>query len=1180
MLSRLMEDLLDRLATTGGMTEWLAAMENADDNLVISGLRAGGVAAALAALARKCKHPLLVVTSSLDRAEALTDGALFFGAHPLIFPNFDTLPFETTEPVLHLASSRIRVLARLASLQEDAAGHSKEPPPLIIAPIDALLTRVLPPQALAPQVVRLTWAQTVDAETLATQLTAMGFTREALVESPGEFAIRGSIIDIFPPDAELPWRLDLFGDEIEQIRKFDPGTQRSQPLDREIEAVEILPSAIIGPKLDWLMRGERLTSVFNFLTEDTIILIDGPSRIEQRLLHFDDTATRHWNDIQKPREHDAANFFVEHRLTPGAWLLSALQAREAIAGFRTISLATISADDDASLELTPTHAVKKISVNMHSFESIPSQFTEYVGLIRERQRKGHWVIIVCDNNGQVLRLDELLREQEVSALPVTQDSNPGLIRNALPMGAQAEGRDVILCIGELHEGFYSNDAGLFVVTDREIFGRYKKRHIYRKAFRGKPVANPAEIQRGDYVVHMEHGIGLFERIRRQEVDGHMAEFLELTYQEGDKLLVPVDKLHQIQKYASADGKVPALDKLGSKRWDARRRKSMEAVRKMAGELLELYARRAAAEGFAYNPDSTWQNEFEASFIYQETPDQLKAIDDVKRDMIAPKPMDRLVCGDVGYGKTEVAIRAAFKALTEGRQVALLAPTTLLVQQHFNTFVERFADYPFKVGMLSRFRSAKQQREELELLEQGALHLMVGTHRILSKDVKFKDLGLLIVDEEQRFGVAQKEKIKQLRANVDILTLSATPIPRTLYMALSGLRDLSIITTPPADRHPIKTRTIHWDREAIEEAILRELNRGGQVYFIHNRIETIHDVAATLHDIVPNAKMIVAHGQMEENKLEQIMMDFIGGKHDILISTTIVENGIDIPNVNTIIINRADAFGLAQLYQLRGRVGRDVRQAYAYLILPPGQAITPTAIKRLEALEEFTDLGVGFSIAMRDMEIRGTGNILGREQHGAITDIGFEMYCRMLEEAVGELKGQPVAEPLWPVEIKVSVDQFFPDEYIPIESQRIRFYKDVAGARTLPDIDLLVEELVDRYGALPPQAVNLVNVARLKIAAAPWRIDTIRAVPGDRNMPATVRIKAPIFSMELATALAETAGVARGTFVRLRRQSDQLILDVRDEAHDEDEVQKLDPVLQALTDYFEALPPLEEPAPLA
>ncbi|MEN6624938.1 MAG: transcription-repair coupling factor [Candidatus Sumerlaeia bacterium] len=1141
----MIDQFLDRFARGPQTAPLLESIGGSDNNLVISELR-GGAAPAMVALAhRMAGRPTLVLTSSLERAEALTDGLQFFGARPLIFPGFDTLPFEPQEPVLHILSSQWRVFARLIAPMPDA------PPPLIVAPIDALLFRPLTREAMRRQIIDIGWGQKIDVEGLAARLAAMGYEREALVESPGEFSIRGSIVDVYPPDAEMPWRLDLFGEDIEQIRQFDPVTQRSRPRDDEIETIRLLPAAIMGPRLAALDAGEGLGSFFELLAPETLIVRDGPSRIEQRMIHFNDIAAKHWGDVQasRPKEDEPRNFFQAHPFEPADWLLGEGDVDDAIEPLRKIDFADL-APDETDWPVFP--------LATQSFAAIPSQFAAYAELIRERLRKGHRVVIVCDNNGQVMRIEELLRENEIPAMALDQADR----FTHVPDSAMTPWPEVLLAIGELHEGFHCPPAGVFIVTDREIFGRYKRRHIYRRGFRGKAVTAATEIKRGDYVVHMEHGIGQFEGIRRQEVDGKLSELLELTYQEGDKLLVPVDKLHMVQKYASADGKVPALDKLGGKRWLSRKKKSMEAVRKMAGELLALYAQRAAAEGYAFGPDTVWLKEFEASFIYEETPDQLEAIEAVKQDMMGLKPMDRLVCGDVGYGKTEVAIRAAFKALTEKRQVAMLAPTTLLAQQHFNTFTERFADYPFRIAALSRFTSADQQRKTLEQLAAGDVDLVIGTHRLLSRDVKFRDLGLLIIDEEQRFGVAQKEKIKSLRANVDVLTMTATPIPRTLYMALSGLRDLSVINTPPADRHPIKTRTIHWDREAIEEAILRELNRGGQVYFIHNRIESIQDVAARIQEIVPQARLVVAHGRTDERQLEKIMLDFINGKHDILVSTTIIENGIDIPNVNTIVINRADAMGLAQLYQLRGRVGRDVRQAYAYLVLPPGQSITPQAVKRLEALEEFTELGVGFQLAMRDMEIRGTGSLLGSEQHGAIADIGFEMYCQMLEEAVGDLKGQEQEEPLWPVEVKWPVDQFIPEDYIPVESQRIRFYKDLASTRRKEQLDLLLEEMVDRYGQLPQPAVGLVNACRVRLAASPWRIDVVRMNSGAD----VARLTAPIFSVELATALAERAAAARGTFTKLRRNNDTITLEVRDD----DELSE-DDILGALADLMEALP---------
>jgi transcription-repair coupling factor (superfamily II helicase) len=1163
----IIEHFLQRFAAGPGTAELIRGMGSTHGSLVVTESRGGATPGLISILARQAGEPVLVVTNSTERAESLTDGLRFFNCTPLIFPAYDTLPFETQEPVLHILSARNQVIARLIS-----SGNTQSPP-LIVAPVVSLFYRVPPADVLEKQVLNIHWGEPLDPDQTAARLVDMGFRRESLAESPGEFSVRGSIIDIYPPNSEEPWRLDLFGDEIEQIRKYDPVTQRSYPRDSEIENIEIHSNHCHAPAIRHLQEGGVLVPIFDLLPENTRVIIDGPSRIEQRLIHFHEVATRHWQEIQSHNDQEQPCPFITGNLMPNQWVLNEKQIRTALDDHKQVSIADLLpdmgvdpvAEHRESGREDPGHD-PVFPISTQSFEAMPAKFEEYLELFASRLKRGHWIIIVCDNNGQAMRLDELLRENKIPATPIEPEILPEGIQPVLPQHAGDPCPQVLLTIGELHEGFHSPDAGIFIITDREMFGRYKRRHIYRKAYKGKRIADPTEIKREDFVVHIEHGIGRFMGIRRLDVDERQTEFLEIIYQHDDKLLVPVEKVHMVQKYASVEGKAPALDRLGSKTWTHRRKKSMEAVRKLAGEMLETYARREAAEGFAFGPDTVWQKEFEASFVYQETPDQQESIERVKEDMLKPRPMDRLVCGDVGYGKTEVAIRAAFKALVEHKQVAVLAPTTLLVQQHYNTFTERFADFPFRTAMLSRFRTARQQKEIIGKLKDGEVDIVIGTHRILSRDVRFKDLGLLIVDEEQRFGVAQKEKIKNLRADIDILTLTATPIPRTLYMALSGLRDLSVIHTPPANRHPIRTRTIRWDRDLIEEAILRELNRGGQVFFVHNRIETIEEVTRTVKEIAPNARVIFAHGQMEESQLEQIMIDFIDGNYDILVSTTIIENGIDIPNVNTIIINRADTFGLAQLYQLRGRVGRDVRQAYAYLILPPGQAITSQAIKRLETLEEFTELGVGFSIAMRDLEIRGTGNILGREQHGAITDIGYELYCRMLEEAVQELKGLLVRDALWPVELKWPSEQFLPEEYIPVESQRIRFYKQIAGACSRHDLEMVMDELVDRYGSLPEPAASLVNAARVRIAASPWRIDRIRPAPDG-----SVRLVTPQFGIELAGALAEKAEAAGTVFRSLKKQGQQIMLRIR-----EPEDTALEQVLGALADYLEALPEFEPP----
>ncbi|HBF33161.1 TPA: transcription-repair coupling factor, partial [Candidatus Sumerlaeota bacterium] len=736
---------------------------------------------------------------------------------------------------------------------------------------------------------------------------------------------------------------------------------------------------------------------------------------------------------------------------------------------------------------------------VQSYETIKPDLEAYLTLFSARQKQDYSIHLVCDNDGQALRMEELLRSRDLNCRVILSEIKKDQVKksNAItanefsPRDLLQGYQDIVICTGPMQTGFIFPDARLLMVTDREMFGRYKRRHVERRKYKGRAIAAVTDIQRGDYVVHIDHGVGRYIGIREQNIDGRLTELIELEYSDGNKLLVPVENVGHVQKYSSTEGAAPALDNLGGTQWKKRRKKSQEKVEQMAKELLEIYAKREAAVGEAFSPDNTWQVEFEDSFLYQETPDQLRAIEEIKADMCSNKPMDRLLCGDVGFGKTEVAMRAVFKCVMEKRQAAVLVPTTILAQQHFHTFRERFADYPVRVGVLSRFCTDAEQRETIRALKKGEVDVVIGTHRLLSTDVEYLDLGLLVVDEEHRFGVAQKEKIKRLRASIDILTLSATPIPRTLHFALGGLRDMSVINTPPRDRLPVRTRVIHFTPNDIQEAITREINRGGQIYFVHNRVETIARVATQIKSVVPKARICIAHGQMHERELEKVMVDFIDRKFDILVATTIIENGLDIPNVNTIIINRADAFGLAQLYQLRGRVGRDVKRAYAYLVVPDGRPVTDTALRRLRAIEEFTELGMGFQIALRDMEIRGVGNLLGSEQHGAIDTVGFEMYCQMLEEAVQLMRGggQVTDET---VEIQWKISALLPSEYVPVESQRLNFYKRCAAVRTGKELEDMRAELRDRYGELPQATLNLLSISLMRILARRAEVSKVSA----------------------------------------------------------------------------------------
>jgi len=685
---------------------------------------------------------------------------------------------------------------------------------------------------------------------------------------------------------------------------------------------------------------------------------------------------------------------------------------------------------------------------------------------RQWQKDGYLVNILCDNAKQVERMNFILEERR------------------LDIGGISVG------IGLLSEGFISDELKLAMMSDDEIFGRQRQRRRKVKFKEGAPISNYMDLKEGDYVVHVSHGIGIYNGVKHLDIDGRMQDFLMLRYAGSDVLYVPTYQINMVQKHIGGGDDVKLrMDKLGGTRWSQVKARVKKDVQKLAKELLDLYATREALPGHPFSPNIPWQPEFEAAFPYEETPDQLKAIEETLADMERRSPMDRLICGDVGYGKTEVAMRGAFKAVMDGKQIAILVPTTVLAQQHFLTFSERFEQFPVKVGMLSRFRTPKEIKQLLEDLENGKVDIVIGTHRLLSKDVKFHDLGLLIIDEEHRFGVRHKERIKQMRQQVDVLTMSATPIPRTMHLSLVGARDLSLINTPPESRLPIETYVMEFKPEVVRDSILKEMDRGGQIYFVHNRIQSITSIANIVQELVPQARIAVAHGRMNERQLERIMLDFISYKYDVLVCTTIIESGLDIPNVNTIIINRADALGLAQLYQLRGRVGRAKEQAYGYLLYPEARSITESAQKRLRVIEEFTDLSSGFKIALRDLEIRGVGNILGSEQHGHITAVGYDMYCKLLNEAVKELKGEEVVEE---IETKISfpIEAYLPDKYVPDSNQKVSLYKKISELANPQERSDLEEEMRDRYGEIPHSVYALLEIAELKQIAEKFGINDI------------------------------------------------------------------------------------------
>lgn len=1087
--------LLERFGHSGEFIKAYRAISANEPGkpVIVSGLRGGALTAFVAALlkeaaANKLASCVLLVTANAERAaDHFADFDFFEVGESFHYPKSELLPYEEDEPSLEEQLKHLEFLHYLAE-------EGRRNPAVCITSLEALLARVPPLDVLRAHTLTLRWGETVNTDTLSETLESLGYERVPTVERRGEFSLRGGIVDIFPLDTEHAVRVDLFGTEIESIRWFDVHTQRSLRRLGDLETFTVLP-AREKTLLEVALRDAKpLVTLLHLLPPDAIILFDTPETFPLLDERFHSVVMRQYNERCLNDAHIPA---------PETLYCSLKEIESVSQRFRMVKHSVA----DESLAC--------VHFETHSFDGVQPSLEYYLTQIRKRTAENETVAIVCDNIGQAQRMEELLSENGLAAGVVPdptcpaddiEDRNAREFLRLFSSSTFSSAPPVAVTVGDLHKGFVFPGAQLYVVTDREIFGRYRRRPVHRKLYKGVAIADVREIRPGDYVVHLDHGIGRFEGIRTQVMDGRTCEFLEISYADDARLLVPVEKIAYVHKYSGPDQAEPQLDRLGGKRWVQRRTKSKEAVEKLARELAELYARRETARGYAYGPDTHEQIEFEASFLYPETPDQLKAIADVKADMCSPRPMDRLLCGDVGFGKTEVAVRAAFKAIQEKKQVALLCPTTILAQQHFNTFRERFAGYPIRLELLSRFRSAAESKAVLEGLKRGDVDMVIGTHALLSKNVKFRDLGLVIVDEEQRFGVRQKERFKEMRANVDFLTLTATPIPRTLHMALSNLRSMSLITTPPANRHPVKTRIIHFDAEQIEEAILRELNRGGQVYFVHNRVQTIDQVAERLREIVPSARIAVAHGQMPDDELEEVMSRFIDGEYDVLVSTTIIENGLDIPNVNTIIINRADAFGLAQLYQLRGRVGRESRQAYAYLIVPQGQPITEGAVARLAAIEEFAELGSGFHIAMRDLEIRGAGNLLGREQHGTIADVGFELYCKMLEEAVARLQGQ-LEEEEREVEIQWKVEAYIPPDYVPVESQRVALYKRIIEARSLGELDEVADEIRDRYGevpridtegrqteALPIPVENLLTVAAIRILAKRHSVERIVRTP--------------------------------------------------------------------------------------
>lgn len=1095
MVLPFVRDLFADVEKLPGFLRVASHLKDGTGRIGVSGLTPTAKALMMVLWQKHSARPLIVVVPDNRTAEDLVPLLQAFaelcGTDPELIvslPTRDVLPFQNLSPHPEIQEERAIALWKIAT---GAAS-------LVVSPVAATALRLQSAEYYADLARVLRKAEPVEIDPLLTHLNTVGYNAVDVVEMPGEYALRGGLLDVYPPEADRPLRVEFFGDEIESIRKFDPGTQRSSD---PVDEVTLLPltetpvnESVLGA-IHARLSGKRISgseevveqavraggvtvfpgwefyapvagaeqNLFELMPAASVVL-DEPDAIRKEFDHV-------WSRIEEMHERSGVGNLVKPAdlySSPDHWW----EKSKSLRGADVEHLGITRSDQGESVTFSSQPAAR-----FHG--AMPVMLDE----VKAQVGQGRRVLVAVPNTGEVERLADIFSDYSVS----------------FRLGSRTRGGDsyadetsyfsgevltATLVKAYVPDGVVLPDAGLAIFGARDLFdesdsvvSRPQRTKSKTSAF----LSDFRDLQVGDYVVHVEHGIGQYQGLKEINQGDGNAEFMLLEYAEGARLYVPLTRLDLVQKYRSSEGIKPALNHLGTAAWSKTKARVRKAMKDMTEELLKLYAERKSAEGKAFSPDNDWMREFEDAFEYNETDDQNYAIADVKRDMESTLPMDRLLCGDVGYGKTEVAMRAAFKCVNDGRQVAVLAPTTVLAFQHYETFKQRFAAFPVTIEMISRFRSAKQQKEILQKLEAGKIDILIGTHRLLSQDIKFTDLGLLVVDEEQRFGVRHKERIKQMRKQVDVLTMSATPIPRTLHMSLVGLRDMSVIETPPKDRIAIQTVVANWDDKLIQSAIEQELDRGGQVYFVHNRVDTIWEMAAKLQELVPRARVIVGHGQMGEGELEKVMLKFMHHEADILVATTIIENGLDIPLCNTILINRAERLGLSELYQLRGRVGRSNRRAYAYLLLPSEIELTPIARRRLAALKEFSDLGAGFKIAALDLELRGAGNLLGGEQSGHIEAIGFELYTQMLDRAVREMKGE-VAPEETATQLNLGLNIRIPGDYIAEENQRLRMYKRVAGVETDAQLTDVKSELEDRYGAMPPAVVNLISFAGLKLLA--------------------------------------------------------------------------------------------------
>ena len=986
------------------------------------------------ALSDGCNYRV-IACSSESKAKQVYEEYRFLDPNTHLYPAKDLLFYQADLRSKELVSQRMEVI------QAVAAGEKAT----VITSFDAFMDNLLPKDVIVEKTVRIANDSTFHLEEMQSRLVALGYDREVQIEAPGQFAVRGGILDVYPLTEELPIRIELWGDEVDSIRTFDVETQRS---------IENLEEVSICPAVEFPQEGEKGVSFLDYFPmEETILFLDEPVR----LIEKGQGVEEEFLEAQKKRVESGYEVTdAEVQLYHTEEILRKMNAYSSV-GFFALDMKCRGLETKASFSLQ----TKSVNPYNSSFDMLTQD-------LKRLKMNGYRVVLLSGSRTRAKRLAEDLRDYNLSSYYSDE-----LDREVAP-------GEIMTAYGHVAYGYEYPMLKFTVISETDIFGKTKKKKK-RKTYEGRKIQSFAELKVGDYVVHENHGLGIYQGIEKIEVDKISKDYMKISYAQGGNLYIPATQLDLIQKYASADAKKPKLNRLGTQEWTKTKTRVRGAVREIAKDLVRLYAARQEQEGYVYGEDTVWQREFEEMFPFEETEDQLLAIEAVKQDMMSHKIMDRLICGDVGYGKTEIAIRAAFKAVQEDKQVVYLVPTTILAQQHYNTFAQRMKDFPVRVDLMCRFRTPAQQKKTIEDTKKGLVDIVIGTHRVLSDDLKFKDLGLLIIDEEQRFGVQHKEKIKKLKENVDVLTLTATPIPRTLHMSLIGIRDMSVLEEAPNDRMPIQTYVMEYNDEMVREAIERESGRQGQVYYVYNRVEDIAEITGHIQKLVPDVTVEYAHGQMKEHQLERIMYDFINGEIDVLVSTTIIETGLDISNVNTMIIHDADHLGLSQLYQLRGRVGRSNRMAYAFLLYRRDKLLREVAEKRLAALREFTDLGSGFKIAMRDLEIRGAGNLLGAEQHGHMEAVGYDLYCKMLNEAVKHLKGE-MEEETFNTTMDLNVDAYIPDSYIPNEYQKLDIYKRVAAIENEEEMEDMLEELIDRFGDIPKKVETLLAVASLKAIA--------------------------------------------------------------------------------------------------